>query len=63
MFGLNDIVLSNNCNANNESRSNIGDSFNSGGIFTHNSQESMTYMTGSSKFKVDEVEIFRVNTF
>jgi hypothetical protein len=23
----------------------------------------MTYMTGSSKFKVDEVEIFRVNTF
>eukprot|EP01091_Cochliopodium_minus_P005578 TRINITY_DN15484_c0_g1_i1.p1 TRINITY_DN15484_c0_g1~~TRINITY_DN15484_c0_g1_i1.p1 ORF type:complete len:384 (-),score=79.88 TRINITY_DN15484_c0_g1_i1:71-1222(-) len=57
--GGNDIYISDNCNSNSNSYSNLGHSY-SGCPHKFESVEAKTFLCGSYKFRVDEIEVYQL---
>ena len=57
--GGNDIYISDNCGSNNNSHSNLGHSF-SGCPFKSDTVEAKSFLCGSHKFKVEEIEVWQL---
>ena len=56
-----DLFLSNNCNANNNSLTNLGGTYSLPPNIIYNTNESKSYLTGSNYFSVEEYEVFFVD--
>lgn len=53
-----DLRITDQCDKNNKSFSNLGDSYKLPAGYTYPSDEAQTLLAGSYKFKVDEYEVF-----
>ena len=58
-FNGNDLYIANDCNINTSSRSDLGYSYESNG-YAYGSNEARNYLAGSYKFKVLEIEVFKL---
>ena len=59
IYGDDDLCIDNDCNVNTKSYSNLGHSYESNG-YAYKSKEARSYLAGSYKFKVLEIEVFKI---
>ena len=60
MFGGGtDLYIANDCNVNSDSRSNLGETYESNG-YAYGSTEAKSYLAGSYNFTVLEMEVFKI---
>ena len=60
IFGLTDLYISNDCNINTSSASNLGQYYELPNGYTYQSTEARNYLAGSYLFTVSEIEVFKL---
>ena len=59
-FGGSELCINDNCNVNENSNSNIGDTYKPPEGMVYNSEEAKKYLAGSHKFRVEEIEVYKI---
>ncbi len=60
-YGDADIFISNKCNENRDSYSSLGCDYDAPQGYAYGSEEAKSYLAGSHKFKVTEIEVYKIN--
>ena len=58
--GGHDLYISNDCNSNTKSYSDLGDSYEAPDGFKYQSGQARSYLAGSLNFSVSEIEVYKI---